>query len=390
MPGTRKNRILSLGMGKINSQRVGLLVNARIDRFVPTMQTTVTRLLLAAALTSAGCGKKGDGVSGAAAPPPVQVVAIEVRSQPVVETVMLVGSVAANEMIEVKSEIDGVIETIAFEEGKRVEKGQLLVGLDESKHRTAVQEAEANFKLSQTTYDRLQQLLRDKLISQQDFDQAAAVRSMTEAGLELKKRMLKDSRIVAPFAGIVGSRQISPGQVISRNTTLTWLVDLDPVKIEVQVPERFLGQIHIGQKIHFGVAAYPNDMFEGEIYVISPQIQPETRTALVKARVPNPGQKLKGGMFAKADLTLRIKDAALLVPEPALVNNGDLVTVFSVDASGNAVVKPVTVGMRLSGKAEILSGLTVGEKIVVEGVQKLRPGGAVRFAPPEAAAPYLK
>jgi membrane fusion protein (multidrug efflux system) len=177
--------------------------------------------------------------------------------------------------------------------------------------------------------------------------------------------------------------------VIGKNITLTWLVDLDPMKVEVSVPERYLSQVALGQAMEFGVAAFPNDRFKGEVYFISPQLDSATRTALVKARIPNPGHKLKGGMFANLALTFRLRDSAIVVPEPALVNNGDTVTVFVVDDKSLAQVRLVKIGLRLAGKAEILSGVQAGDKVVVEGVQKLFPGASVKPAPAEAAAPYL-
>jgi membrane fusion protein (multidrug efflux system) len=340
-----------------------------------------------AVATAASCGKKQ-----AAGPPlafAVQVVAVEARAQPIFESVPLVGSIAANETVEVKSETDGIVSEIAFNEGQRVEKGLPLVILDETKFAAAVNEAEANFKLSQTTFDRSKQLFRDKLISQQEYDQAAATFSVSQANLELRRRQLKDARVYAPFSGTVGARQISPGQVISRTTTLTWLVDLDTVKVEVKVPEKYLGQLKVGQPLEFNVAAFPDEKFTGNVYFISPQLDENTRTALVKARIPNPQAKLKGGMFASLDLRLQLRNSAIVIPEPAIVNNGDATMVFVVNSTTNAVVRPVKIGMRLAGKAEVLAGLTAGEKVVVEGVQKLRPGAPVRLAPAESAAPYL-
>jgi len=319
----------------------------------------------------------------------VQAVVIEARSQAVSESLSLVGTVAANEMVEIKSETDGTLESILFSEGQQVKQGELLVKLDDSKFAAAVAEAEANFKLSLANHERSKQLFRDKLISQQEFDQIAAQFQANQASLDLKRRQLRDTQIRAPFGGVVGARQVSPGQVIGKNTTLTWLVDLDPVKVEVNVPERYLSQVAIGQSMEFGVAAYPKDRFKGELYFISPQLDAATRTALVKARIPNPDHKLKGGMFANLALTLRLRDSAIVVPEPALVNNGDEVTVFIVDEKGSAQVRPVKIGLRLAGKAEVLSGIQAGEKVVVEGVQKLFPGASVKPAPAEAAAPYL-
>jgi membrane fusion protein (multidrug efflux system) len=318
----------------------------------------------------------------------MQVIAVTVRSRPVQELVPLVGSIAANESVEVKSEADGVVAQIAFEEGQRVEKGALLMALDETKFSTALNEAEANQKLAQANFSRAKQLSEGKLISQAEFEQAAATFAMNQATVELRRRILKDARVYAPFAGTVGARQISPGQVISRQTSLTTLVDLDTVKVEAGVPERNLGQVRPGQKIRFRVDAYPKDEFEGEVYFVAPQLDAATRTALVKARVVNKDGRLRSGMFAKLDLTVQLRDNALVIPEPALISSGDTVSVFVVSPQTNAVMRPVRVGLRLAGRAEIVSGLTNGEKVIVEGHQKIFPGAPVRLAPAAAAAPY--
>jgi membrane fusion protein (multidrug efflux system) len=344
-------------------------------------------LATAAVLAVGGCRKSGAGGPGAF--PPIQVVVVEARKQSVSETLSLPGTVAANEQVEIKAETDGIVQEINFKEGERADKGQVIVKLDETKFAAALAEAEASLKLSQANYDRAKQLLQDKLISQQEFDQAVSTFAVNQAGVDLMRRQLKDARVYAPFAGIVGARQISPGQLITRNTTIAWLVDLDTVKVEVKVPERYLRQLKLGQPLEFSVAAFPGEKFRGEVYFISPQIDAGTRTALVKARIPNAEGKLRGGMFASLDLTLQLRDAAIVIPEPALMSNGDNFSVFVVDDKSNAQVRMIEVGLRLAGKAEIVKGLSAGEKVVVEGIQKLRPGAAVKLAPPEAAAPYL-
>ncbi len=344
-------------------------------------------------LALTGCKKPTASAAGAKPPGggfAVQAVVIEARVQPVSESLSLVGSVTANEMVEIKSETDGTLEEILFNEGQSVKQGDLLLRLDDVKLAATVSEAEANFKLTQSIYERNKQLLRDKLISQQEFDQADAQFQGSQASLDLKRRQLRDTKIVAPFKGVVGARQVSPGQVISKNTTLTWLVDLDPVKVEVNIPERYLSQVTIGQSVEFSVAAFSGQRFKGEVYFISPQLDSATRTALVKARIPNPGHKLKGGMFASLALNLQLREAAIVIPEPALVSNGEMVYVFIVDDKGTAQMRPVKLGLRMAGKVEVLSGLQPGDKVVVEGVQKIFPGVPVKPAPAEASAPYLE
>ncbi|PYK96369.1 MAG: efflux transporter periplasmic adaptor subunit [Verrucomicrobia bacterium] len=341
---------------------------------------------VAVGLLTSGCSKKAGG--GAGGFPPVQVIAVEAKRQPVSETLTLPGTIAANEQVEVKAETDGIVQEINFAEGERVSKGQLLVTLDETKLSATLAEAEASLKLSAANYQRARQLLQDKLISQQEYDQAASTFAVSQASVDLMRRQLKDARVVAPFAGIVSSRQVSPGQVITRNTTLTWLVDLDTVKVEVKVPERYLRQLKVGQPLEFSVAAFPGEKFRGEVYFISPQIDESLRTALVKARIANADGKLRGGMFASLDLRLQLRDAAIVIPEPALMSNGDNFSVFVVDDKGNAQIRMIEVGLRLAGKAEIVKGLSAGDVVVVEGTQKLRPGAPVKLAAPEAAAAY--
>lgn len=336
---------------------------------------------------SADAAKAGGATAGAMA---VQVVAVPAREERIVESVSLIGTITPNEMVEVKAETDGTIQTIGFDEGQRVEKGQLLVALDEDKSKANVTEAEANLKLARGSFERTKQLFSDQLISQQEFDQASAVFSVNEAGLDRRVREWKDTRVYAPFGGIAGARQVSPGQVISRNTTLTWVVDIDTVKVEVKVPERYLSQVQIGKPLTFTVAAFPAKPFTGEVYFVSPQLEESTRTALVKARIANPGGLLRGGMFANLELALEIRAKALVVPEPAIVSNADATFIFAIDAATNAVMKPVKVGERMAGRAEILSGISPGELVIVEGVQKLRPGAAVRLGPASAAATYQK
>jgi membrane fusion protein, multidrug efflux system len=342
--------------------------------------------VLAIPLVMTGCRKQA--AVAADGPAPVQVIVVEAKVQPVAESLSLTATITPNETVEIKSETDGIVLETRFAEGERVAKGHVLVQLDDSKLAAAVKESEAILKLSQANHERTKQLFQDKLISQQDYDQAAATFAVNQAGLELKRRQLQDARITAPFSGIVGARQISPGQVISRSLPLTWLVDLDTVKVEVEVPEKYLRQLSLGQSMEFSVAAYPDDKFRGDVYFISPQIEESTRTALVKARISNAEHKLRGGMFASLDLTLKLRDSAIVIPEPALMSNGDRFSVFVVDASGLAQVRPVDVGFRLPGRVEILKGLSAGEKVVVEGLQKLRPGAPVKLAPPEAAAIY--
>ena len=318
----------------------------------------------------------------------VQAVVVTARKQAVSETLPLIGTISANEMVDIKSETDGIIQEIRYEEGQKVAKGQPLVLLDDRKLAASVAEVEANFRLSQVTHERAQQLLKDHLMSQQEYDQVAATFAVNQASLDLKRLLLRDTRVLAPFAGIMGSRQISPGQVVNRTTTLGSLVDLDSVKVEVEIPERYLGQIEIGQNLKFTVAAYSKEAFPGQIYFIAPQVSETLRTASVKARIANPKHQLRPGMFASLTLTLLVRESAIVIPDVAIINNGEVSMVFIVGKDDTATLRPIKVGERLAGKVEIIDGLKEGEEVVVEGHQKIVPGAKIKRSSPEKAAVY--
>ncbi len=318
----------------------------------------------------------------------VQAVVVAAKRQPVSETLPLIGTVSANEMVDLKAETDGIIQEIRYDEGQKVEKGQPLVLLNDGKLAAALAEAEANFHLSQVTHERSKQLLQENLLSKQEYDQIAATFAVHQASLDLKRRLVQDTRIVAPFTGIMGSRQISPGQVVNRTTSLGTLVDLDSVKVEVEIPERYLAQIQVGQNLSFTVAAYPKQEFPGQVYFIAPQVSETLRTVNVKARIANPSHLLRPGMFASLTLTLLIRDSAIVIPEVAIIHNANAFMVFVVGQDDTASLRTIKVGERLAGKVEVVEGLKEGEEIVVEGHQKVVPGAKVKRSSPEKAALY--
>ncbi|HZJ15150.1 MAG TPA: efflux RND transporter periplasmic adaptor subunit [Chthoniobacteraceae bacterium] len=342
----------------------------------------------AAVLLAASCKK----TSGAAAGPPggmaTQVVAVKAQRQPVTETLSVLGNVMANETVDLKPEVDGRVVAINFEEGQQVEDGHLLVELNSGETEAMLAEAEANQQLAQTKWDRAKELLQTKAVSNQEADESKATFDMRVAKVSQMREQLRNLKVKAPFAGVVGTRHISPGQVVTKNTVIATLSDLDPVKIEGNVPERFLAQAKVGQKVKLSIAAFPGETFEGEVYFIAPQVDPVNRTGLVKAKVGNPDMRLKPGMFASAELKLKVREDAVVIPEAALMPAGEQFSVFVVDEQMTAQMRPVKPGVRIAGRAEIVEGLQGGETVIVEGWQKTRPGGKVKLAPEEKSAPY--
>ena len=345
-------------------------------------------LAIAALISPVGCKKRAPQAGGPPGGFAAQVVAVKAERQPVTEQIAVVGNVLANETVDLKPELEGRVVAIHFEEGQRVEVGQLLVELNSGEIEALLAEAEANQKLAQAKWDRSKGLLTTRAVSQQEADEARANYEMNAAKVAQMREQLRNSKIRAPFSGVVGARHISPGQVVTKTMNIATISDLDPVKVEGNVPERFLAQTRVGQRFQISIAAFPGEKFEGEIYFIAPAVDPVNRTGLVKARIPNPELRLKPGMFASADLTLKVKEDAVVIHEAALMPEGERFAVFVVDEQMTAQLRPVRPGVRIAGRVEIVEGLKGGELVIVEGWQKARPGGKVKLAPNEKAAPY--
>ena len=352
-------------------------------------RATLLPVIGAAALATAlaGCGKPGAKPGG---PPPgmmVNVVAVKAAAESIEDTLTFVGTLMANESVEVRSEIDGTIEEIGFEEGQKVKKGTVLFRIDQGQLKASLSKAEAELKLAEATRKRYDGLVEGGAVSRQEFDQAVSAFDAAKSAVELLKEQLSAATIETSFDGTMGSREVSLGQYVSRGTPLTMLVSQDPIKVEFQVPERYLSLLKEKQPVSVSVAAYPDAPFTGEVYFIAPQINPSLRTVLVKALVPNPDNTLRHGMFASISLRAQLREKAVVIPESALVIQGKETIVFVVNAEGTVVPHPVKPGLRLAGKVEIVSGVSPSDVVIVEGTQKVGPGAkvAVRFAEPTAS-----
>jgi membrane fusion protein (multidrug efflux system) len=327
---------------------------------------------LVAAL-AAGCGRGGPGGHGEMV---VNVVVFASRQQAVQERVPLVGTLEANEAVALMSELDGTVETVRFEEGQPVAAEDVLLEFDRGKLRASLAAAVAELQAAEARLARYQHLVDSGAVSRQELDDAAAARERLSAAADLAQEHLRDAVVRAPFDGAIGERLVSPGQFVTRGEPLAWVVDLDPIKAEFRVPERYLGRLKPGQSVDVRVAAY-DKRFTGEVTFVDPQVDEATRTVLVKAAIPNPDGALRRGMFANLDLILQVRPRAVVIPESALLLRGETASVFVVEEDV-AQPREVTAGLRLPGFVEIASGLKPGELVVVEGTQKLRPGASVK------------
>ncbi len=306
---------------------------------------------------------------------PVVVAVEQAQRQLFSQEVSLVGTLHPDEINLIKSEIDGVVEEIAFEEGRAVVAGDVLLRIDESKLKASQQEAEANFRLREADLKRSDSLLKSRAISSQEHDQVRSAFEVAKATLKRAERELLEARIVAPFDGIMDARLVSPGQFVSRGDRLSTLVSVDPLKLEFAIPERYAAMVREGLRVDFSVTAYPSRRFQGEIYFVSPLVDEATRTLNVRANVANKDNTLKAGMFANLDLSFS-QDEVITVSEAALINRGNIVQVFTVEED-KAFLKEVQIGSRRNGRVVIVDGLKEGETVVTQGVQKLRPGSRV-------------
>lgn len=314
----------------------------------------------------------------------VNVIVAPVEKKSVTDSIDLVGSLSPNEKVEITSEISGIVSKIHFDEGASVDEGEVLITLDDRKLAARLDEAQANFELAKTNVARNESLLKTNTISQQAYDQSVNDYEAALATLDLRRRELEDATIRAPFAGVLGFRRVSPGQFIQAGTVLTTLVNINPIKADFQVPERFIGELQRGQRIDIKVAAYPKRTFEGTVYFVSPEVDVSTRNVLVRANMDNEEHLLKPGMFGNLSLVLAVKEDALIIPESAVIVRADQTVVVVVGADNKAEFRPVKIGLRLESEVEVTEGLNAGEQVITEGHQKLGPGSAVNPLGPEA------
>jgi membrane fusion protein (multidrug efflux system) len=303
---------------------------------------------------------------------------------PVEEVLSAIGSVEANEQVQLKAEAAGVISHIGFTDGRPIREGDLLFELESAKESALLAQAKAEEDVARQNLDRARQLAGTRAISAQEMDQLASLVDARTAARQLQEEQLADMRITAPFDGVVGPRLVSVGQYVDRGQLLVELVDHAKVKVTYRVPERRVSELALGREVRVTVNGYPNRVFDGVVDLVSPVVDPSTRTVLVRAILPNPEGLLKPGMFARVETVISRREEALVIPESALVAGLDGFSVYVVK-EGLARLTPVVLGVRNRGTAEVRSGLAVGQEIVVQGTQKLVDGTAVVAAPQEDA-----
>ena len=333
-----------------------------------------------------GGAAQGQGKGGAGGPPPVTVEAVKVVTAPMPQTIIAVGSLRSDESVTLRPESAGRISEITFQEGQRVAKGAPLVKLDPAIPQAEVAQARANLTLAKSKFDRAVDLAQRNYISGQAKDEAENNYKVAEASVQLAQAKLAKTEIRAPFSGIIGLRSVSVGDYVKEGADLVNLESIDPLKVDFRVPETYLRQIQVGQALQVTLDALPGKTFNGKVFAVNPLIDTAGRAVVIRAQVGNQDTTLRPGMFARVRLITKDQSDAMVVPEQALVPQGNEQYVFKVLDGKVARVK-IETGQRRDSKVEVLSGLAAGDLVVTAGQLKIRDGATVRVAGAEGGKP---
>ena len=313
-------------------------------------------------------------------PPPAVIAATEVRRDTWQPTLSSVGTLVASEGVFVSNEVAGIVRSLSFDSGQQVATGDLLVQLDDAADRADLASLVAAERLAELNFNRVQKLIKEKTVSQSSFDEARATLDSAAAQVAAKQANIAKKAIRAPFAGALGIRKVDVGQYLGPGSEIVTLQALEPMLADYSLPERYLSDLSPGQGVEISVQAYPQRVFKGVISAISPRIDMPTRSVQVRATFDNPEQVLRPGMFAQVRTVLPARSDVLTLPERAIAYNPYGNAVFLIqEKDGNLSVesRPVKTGDVRAGRIEILQGLAEGDRVVTDGLNKLRNGQGV-------------
>ncbi len=302
--------------------------------------------------------------------------ALVVKDEVLNNDLRVTGSLIPNESVVLKSEVSGRVERINFSEGEKVRKGQLLVQLNDDEVRAEIEKLNFTKKLNTDNEFRQKQLLTKEAISQEEYETALTTLNTTLSEIKVRQIQLQKHKIVAPFDGIIGLRKVSSGSYINSSDELVTLYSINPIKLDLSVPGKYAAEVNKNDVISFTVDAYEDELFEGKIYAIEPQIDPETRSIKIRAVSENSSGKLLPGQFAKITLTISKFDKAILIPTEAVIPELNGKKVF-VRNNGKVENRQIQTGIRMSNTIQVTDGLQAGDTVITTGILQIRPGMAV-------------
>ena len=371
----------------MSRSRARHLVAARLGRARAAAAATICALGLLA------CGGEAQEEGPRATPVTITpVVTMELEDR-----IEATGQLVARDHAEIAAEVSGQVTEILVEEGRFVRTGEAVLRVDPERRnlerdsaRARGDEARAALREQERSYRRIAELRERGVASDEQRDQAETAQKLArsrlaaaEAELGVLERALRDASVVAPFDGFVAQRFVSRGEYVAPGNKLFELVALDPIEVEFHLPEADSSRVATGQTVDVRVAPFPDESFDGQVTVVSPIIDPRSRTLRVKAQIPNPDGRLRPGLFARIDLGVALRPDVPMVLEEAILRRAEGAIVFrSVD--GNRVERvAVETGVHYAGYVEVVKGLAPGDLVVSRGGDRLSDGQTVLARNPD-------
>ncbi|NWA00318.1 efflux RND transporter periplasmic adaptor subunit [Pseudomonas gingeri] len=337
----------------------------------------------------------------AAPKPAINVAAVTASKQPWQNRLPSVGTLKALQGVDLSLEIAGTVKAVQFESGQKVKVGQPIVQLDSDVESALLETAQADLGLAQLDYGRGAQLVGSQAISRGEFDRLSAVLQKNKATVNQLKAALAKKKIVAPFSGTIGIRQVDIGDYLASGTVIATLQDLSSLYVDFYVPEQFVPRLAVGQPLQLSVGAYTEENFPGTLSAINPKVDETTRNVLVRATLANPDGKLLPGMFANLQVLLPDPQSYVVIPESAvaytLYGNSVYVVAEKKAADGSVEKAPdgqpvliaerrfIDTAERRDGLVKVIKGLKDGEQVVSGGQLKLDNGARIAISPDKTA-----
>lgn len=304
------------------------------------------------------------------------VTAVVAKTSMTANGIAVVGSLLANEEVELVAEIAGKVKGIYFKEGARVKKGQLLLKVDDADLQAELMRAQFEQKLLSEKLERQRILLERESVSREAFDQVQTDYNMLQADIELLEVRISRTEIRAPFDGVMGFRYVSEGSYVQASTRIATIVDNSVLKFECNIAEKYVLNNLIGKEIQFQ-AAGSDKTYSAKVYAVNPSSDATTHTVALRARFQNPDYELSAGMFAAGHLIFDGRNEFIAIPTEAVVPEMDGKRLW-VLRNGKATLVPVETESRDEKDVEVVSGIAVGDTVLTGGLMQLREGMAVK------------
>ncbi len=295
------------------------------------------------------------------------------------DTIEALGTARANESVTLTTNVTETVSAITFEDGQQIKKGDLLVILEKSEEDAELKAARAVLDERRAAFERASDLEKKQAMSTAKLKEREALLKQSEGNIEAIEARIANRMIKAPFDGVLGLRNISPGALLRPGDPITTLDDLDPIKVDFQVPSIFLQDLHRGLPVKGRVQALGNRVFEGKITMISTQVDPLTRTLTVRALFANSNGELRPGLLININLSHNLRDA-LLIPEEAIIQRDRRKFVMVINHSVNPPIaeeRQISSGRRIPGEIEITEGLAPNDQVIVHGLMRVSSGDPV-------------